>query len=98
NMNLFKPLRELPEDDDILLIDTAIDTGHQVSATTFLAFALTKKQRVILLDTHYYSPRNKSIKKAPSDLSKDYYDWRKMIIEAYRKPIDVETIDSAEGA
>src|SRR5690606_39214466 len=44
NMNLFKPLRELPENDDILLIDTAIDTGHQVSATTFLAFALTKKQ------------------------------------------------------
>lgn len=98
NMNLFKPLKELPEDDDILLIDTAIDTGHQVSATTFLAFALTKKQRVILLDTNYYSPANKARKKAPSELSKDYYDWRKMIIEVYRKPIDVETIDSAEGA
>ena len=98
NMNLFKPLRELPEDDDILLIDTATDTGHQVSATTFLAFALTKKQKVILLDTYYYSPANKARKKAPSDLSKDYYEWRKNIMETYKRHIDVETIDSAEGA
>lgn len=98
NMDLFKPLRELPEDDDILLIDTATDTGHQVSATTHLAFALTKKKRVILLDTYYYSPENKARKKAPSELSEDYYEWRKKIIETYKKPIDMETIDSAEGA
>ena len=62
-MNLFKPLIGLPEDDDILLIDTATDTGHQVSATTHLAFALTKKKRVILLDTYYYSPETKHEKK-----------------------------------
>ena len=98
NMNLFKPLQELPEDDDILLIDTATDTGHQVSATTFLAFALTKKQKVILLDTYYYSPAHKARKKAPSELSKDYYEWRKNIMETYKRHIDVETIDSAEGA
>lgn len=98
NMNLFKALKELPSDDDILLIDLATDTGHQVSATTHLAFALTKKQNVILLDTHYYSPFNKANKKAPSELSKDYYEWRKKILDSYKKHIDVETIDSAEGA
>lgn len=98
NMNLFKALKELPEDDDILLIDTATDTGHQVSATVHLAFGLTKRRNVILLDTHYYSPENKVIKKAPSELSKDYYEWRKNIIETYKRHIDVETIDSAEGA
>lgn len=98
NMNLFKPLKELPSDDDLLLIDIATDTGHQVSATTHGAFALTKKQNVILLDTYYYSPHKKAIKKAPSELSKEYFEWRKGIIEAYRKNIDVETIDSAEGA
>lgn len=98
NMALFKPLKELPADDDILLIDLSTDTGHQVSATTHLAFALTKKRNVILLDTYYYSPEGKVNKKAPSELSKDYYEWRKKIIETYKKSIDMETIDSAEGA
>ncbi|OQM47526.1 terminase [Anoxybacillus sp. UARK-01] len=98
NMNHFHGIDKLPDDDDILLIDTAIDTGHQVSATTYLAVALTKKQKVILLDTWYYSPENKVIKKAPSELSKDYYDWYKNIQETYKKPIDMQTIDSAEGA
>lgn len=98
NIDLFKPLNELPENDSILLIDLASDTGHQVSATTHGAFALTKKQDVILLDTYYYSPEGKANKKAPSELSKGYFDWRKGIIEKYRRNIDMETIDSAEGA
>lgn len=98
NMDLFQPLQELPEDDDIILIDDSTDTGHQVSATTHGAFALTKKQNVILLDTYYYSPHNKAKKKAPSELSKDFYEWRKDIIEKYKRNIDKETIDSAEGA
>lgn len=98
NIALFHPLDELPDDDGILLIDTATDTGHQVSATTHGAFALTKKQRVILLDTYYYSPENKANKKAPSDLSKEFYEWMNKVRETYKKPIDVQTIDSAEGA
>lgn len=98
NIALFHPLDELPDDDDILLIDTATDTGHQVSATTHGAFALTKKQKVILLDTYYYSPANKANKKAPSDLSKEFYEWMNKVRETYKKPIDVQTIDSAEGA
>lgn len=98
NMDHFQKLQELPSDDDILLIDDSTDTGHQVSATTHGAFALTKKQNVILLDTYYYSPHNKANKKAPSELSKDFYEWRKGILETYKRNIDVETIDSAEGA
>ncbi|MRG86995.1 PBSX family phage terminase large subunit [Salinibacillus xinjiangensis] len=97
NMNHFQPLQELPEDDDILLIDTASDTGHQVSATTHGAFALTKKRNVVLLDTYYYSPENKVKKKAPSDLSEEFYEWLQKIRD-YKKPIDIQTIDSAEGA
>ncbi|MEH7236764.1 PBSX family phage terminase large subunit [Bacillus sp. JJ1562] len=98
NMHLFKSLQELPSDDDILLIDLSSDTGHQVSATTHGAFALTKKQDVILLDTYYYSPEGKVNKKAPSELSKSYFEWRKGILEQYKRNVDVETIDSAEGA
>lgn len=98
NMNLFKPLNDLPSDDPIILIDTSTDTGHQVSATTHGAFALTAKQNVILLDTYYYSPGGKVNKKAPSDLSKEYYEWQQHIKRTYNKPLDVLTIDSAEGA
>lgn len=98
NMNLFKPLKELPTDDPVILIDTSTDTGHQVSATTHGAFALTAKKNVILLDTYYYSPDGKVNKKAPSELSKEYYDWQQHVREAYKKHIDMMTIDSAEGA
>jgi len=89
---------ELPKDDDILLIDIATDTGHQVSATTFLALGLTKKQNVILLDTYYYSPENKAVKKAPSELSKEYYEFYLSTAKKYGRSIDMHTIDSAEGA
>src|SRR5699024_5684039 len=98
NMNLFKPINELFEDDPIILIDTATDTGHQVSATTHLAFGLTAKRNVILLDTYYYNPSGKANKKAPSQLSDEFFEWYTEMREKYKKPIDVMTIDSAEGA
>src|SRR5690625_3024461 len=98
NMNLFQPLKKLPADDPIMLIDASTDTGHQVSATTHGAFALTAKQNVILLDTYYYSPDGKVNKKAPSELSKEYYEWYQHINKTYSKPFDMLTIDSAEGA
>lgn len=75
NMNHFNKLTELPTNDDILMISTASDTGHQVSATAHLAFGFTKRRNVILLDTWYYSPDNKVEKKAPSELSKNYKEW-----------------------
>jgi len=98
NMSLFKPIDELFDDDPLILIDTATDTGHQVSATTHLAFGLTAKRKVILLDTYYYSPQGKANKKAPSQLSEDFFEWYTKIRETYKKPIDKMTIDSAEGA
>src|SRR5690625_1388147 len=98
NMSLFKPIDELFDDDPLILIDTATDTGHQVSATTHLAFGLTAKRKVILLDTYYYSPDGKVNKKAPSQLSEEYFEWYTKIRETYKKPIDKMTIDSAEGA
>lgn len=98
NMNLFQPLKELPSDDPIILIDTSTDTGHQVSATTHGAFALTAKRNVILLDTYYYSPEGRVNKKAPSELSEEFYEWQQSIRNRYGKHIDMMTIDSAEGA
>lgn len=98
NMNHIKEIDEIPESDSIILIDTASDTGHQVSATTHLALGFTKKQNVILLDTYYYSPENKVVKKAPSELSKDLKEWQDSIAQKYSRHFDVQTIDSAEGA
>lgn len=98
NINLFQPLEELPSDDPVILIDTSTDTGHQVSATTHGAFALTAKGNAILLDTYYYSPEGKVNKKAPSELSEEFHDWQQSIRNTYPKQIDVMTIDSAEGA
>lgn len=98
NIKHFHWIDELPENDDIMVISTSADTGHQVSATTFSAYGYTKRGNVILLDTYYYSPANKTVKKAPSELSKDYKKWRDGIMKQYKRGIDVETIDSAEGA
>ncbi|WP_342489163.1 PBSX family phage terminase large subunit [Cytobacillus sp. FSL W7-1323] len=98
NMNHFHEIDQLPIDDDIILIDTSSDTGHQVSATTHLALGYTKKRNVILLDTYYYSPENKVVKKAPSELSKDLKEWSDSVRKNYNRHFDVQTIDSAEGA
>jgi phage terminase large subunit len=98
NMSHFHVIDELPHDDDIILIDTSSDTGHQVSATTHLAIAYTKKLNVILLDTYYYSPEHKVVKKAPSELSKELHEWVDSVKRIYKKNIDMQTIDSAEGA
>jgi phage terminase large subunit len=98
NINHFHWIDELPEDDDLLLIDIAIDSGYQTSATAFLGLGLTKKLNVILLDTYYYSPANKATKKAPSDFSKDLWEFELRLVQTYKKPINNRTIDSAEGA
>lgn len=98
NMSLFKPIDELFDDDPLILIDTATDTGHQVSATTHLAFGLTAKRKVILLDTYYYSPEGKVNKKAPSELSEEFEKWVVGVQNKYAKQVDMMTIDSAEGA
>jgi phage terminase large subunit len=98
NIEQFQKIPELPANDDIVLIDIACDTGHQISASTFTAYGLTKKQNVILLDTYYYSPENKAVKKAPSELSADFKQWYDSIRTKYQRPIDQMTIDSAEGA
>lgn len=98
NISHFKYIPEIPSDDDILYIDIAIDGGHMESATTFTAYGFTKRQNVILLDTYYYSPHNKTNKKAPSQLTEDYKTWRDNVYNTYQKNIYHETIDSAEGA
>lgn len=82
----------------ILYLDFAIDTGHQTSATTCLGFGYASDGFWYLLDTYYYSPAEKQIKKAPTELARDIFNFRVYLQTKYKSTVDRETIDSAEGA
>lgn len=100
NMNLFHPLVAFPDDDEIKSLYFSQDSGQQVSATTESCYALTRKGRVILLDTYYYSPQHQAVKKAPSELAKELHEfevsrekqWGK---KAWQKSADEATSDFA---
>ena len=82
----------------ILYLDFAIDSGHQTSATAVGCYGFGSDGYWYLLDTYYYSPHEKPVKKAPSELSKDIFDFEIVMIKKYKTTMDKETIDSAEGA
>lgn len=82
----------------ILYVDFSIDCGHQTSATSCGAYGYATDGRWYRLDTYYYSPHEKSRKKAPSELAQDIFDFRNNICKKYNTIADTETIDSAEGA
>ena len=82
----------------ILYVDFAIYCGHQTSATSCGAYGYATDGRWYRLDTYYYSPHEKSRKKAPSELAQDLFDFRNYICKKYNTIVDTETIDSAEGA
>ncbi|WP_308689212.1 PBSX family phage terminase large subunit [uncultured Streptococcus sp.] len=98
NMSTFHAIETLPSDDRLIGISFALDGGHQQSATACCAFGITAKSKVILLDTWYYSPAGQVIKKAPSQLSQEIYEFIQAVISQYRVPALQYTIDSAEGA
>ena len=98
NMDNFHPLQELPDDDPIINVYYSADTGHEISATTCGAYGLTRKRKVILLRTYYYSPQGRSHKKPPSELAKDLHDFIQKVSKWIGKKPRKLTIDSAEGA
>ena len=98
NMSTFHPIETLPSDDRLIGICFALDGGHQQSATACCSFGITAKGKVILLDTWYYSPAGQVNKKAPSQLSKEIYEYMTSVIEKYKVQALQYTIDSAEGA
>ena len=82
----------------IIYIDNAIDCGHQTSATSNLCIGFGNDGYWYLLDTYYYSPNEKAVKKAPVELSKDIFNFKIENAKRYKTNVDKETIDSAEGA
>lgn len=82
----------------ILYLDFSVDGGHQTSATTCSCYGYGSDGYWYLLDTYYYSPHEKSVKKAASEYSKDIFNFEIEMMKKYKCGIDQETIDSAEGA
>lgn len=82
----------------ILYLDFSVDGGHQTSATTCGCYGLASDGYWYLLDTYYYSPHEKAKKRAPSELSKDIFNFEIAMIKKWKSGEDQETIDSAEGA
>ncbi len=80
----------------ILYLDFATDGGHQTSATTCMCFGYATDGNWYFLDIYFYSPNEKSVKKAPSELSKDIFNFEIEMIKKYKTTLDKETIDSAE--
>ncbi len=103
NMALFHPLQSLQslgtakEPETLLAVYYATDTGHQVSATTCLCIGILASGKVVLLDTYYYSPAGKPVKKAPSELAADLHSFIQRTSKQYPVRIGKRTIDSAEG-
>lgn len=98
NHKLFNVVSDIPDKERLLFADIAIDSGYSVSATTFLFIGYTSRGNSILLDTYYYSPKNKLRKKAPSEFSKALWEFAQDNIKKWNTNIDTWTIDSAEGA
>jgi phage terminase large subunit len=97
-VNYKDEVKFLEEGIRILFLDFVVDGGHQTSATTCLAFGYGSDGNWYLLDTYYYSPHEKNVKKAPSELSQEVVNFEIEMIKKFRSAIDKETIDSAEGA
>lgn len=99
NMELFKEIDKVPDDERVIGQFFAVDSGHQQSATTCLHLVMTSADRVYLIDNYYYSPAGKTRKKAPSTLSKELHDYLEAKARRFpNAPILNMTIDSAEGA
>lgn len=82
----------------VLYLDFSIDGGHQTSATVCGCYGYLSNGTWCRLDTYYYSPNEKPIKKAPSELSIDIFNFKVSMIKKWKSTADKETIDSAEGA
>lgn len=99
NMELFKEIDKVPDNERVIGQFFAVDSGHQQSATTCLHLVMTSADRVYLIDNYYYSPAGKTHKKAPSILSKELHDYLEAKARRFpNAPILNMTIDSAEGA
>lgn len=97
NMNLFKIVDQIPDDEYITDIFYGMDTGFMVSATACVACAFTNKYNVYVLDTFYYDPTKYERKLSASEQAERVHDFINQITDKYGVLPCNQTIDSADG-
>lgn len=98
NMDLFKVVDGIPNNDYITDLYFGMDVGHSVSATSVVACGYSIKGTLYVLENWYYSPAGKVNKKPPSELATDIHDWIEDVCDKYDLNPTNMTMDSAEGA
>ncbi|HEL1630273.1 TPA: PBSX family phage terminase large subunit [Streptococcus suis] len=99
NLELFQRVDVLPTNERPIYQYFWLDTGHQQSATACIHAVLCRSGNVYIVDTYYYSPAGKVIKKAPSILTRELHEYASKQSRLFPgAAIRNRTIDSAEGA
>lgn len=95
SFKLFQQVEHIPFDETPVALYFGLDSGAQHSATAEVAAVLTDKDSLYVYDTYYYSPIDKPQKKAPSDLSKDVFEYETRIQDELQMDARKFTSDSA---
>ena len=97
NMDLFKVVDRIPDDEYLTDILYGLDTGFMVSATACVALGLTNQYNVYVLDTFYSDPTKYVRKPSPEEQAKNIHEFIEGITNKYGLYPTNMTIDSADG-
>lgn len=97
NMDLFKVVDRIPDDEYLTDIIYGLDTGFMVSATACVALGFTNKYNVYVLDTFYYDPTKYARKLSAQEQAERIHDFIDSMTNKYGLYPTNMTIDSADG-
>ena len=97
NMDLFKVVDHIPDDEYLTDIIYGLDTGFMVSATACVALGFTNKYNVYVLDTFYYDPTKYARKLSAQEQAERIHDFIDEMTNKYGLYPTNMTIDSADG-
>lgn len=97
NMDLFKVVDHIPDDEYLTDIIYGLDTGFMVSATACVALGFTNKYNVYVLDTFYYDPTKYARKLSAQEQAERIHNFIDEMANKYGLYPTNMTIDSADG-
>ena len=97
NMDLFKVVDRIPDDEYLTDIIYGLDTGFMVSATACVALGFTNRYNVYVLDTFYYDPTKYARKLSAQEQAERIHDFIDEMTNKYGLYPTNMTIDSADG-
>ncbi|MBI1704669.1 PBSX family phage terminase large subunit [Lactobacillus crispatus] len=97
NMDLFKVVDRIPDNEYLTDILYGLDTGFMVSATACVALGFTNKYNAYVLDTFYYDPTKYARKLSAQEQAERIHDFIDEMTNKYGLYPTNMTIDSADG-